>query len=108
MSTSLNLFPLSYLFWNVRQMKRLFYITTSTDCEVKSCQANHLFPQPAAAFRNAYESLKLDSSGTKSVSMLKIWHLIMVCLQVVITITLLFSKLLFAVPRLTELQTVLY
>ncbi|KAL7134184.1 hypothetical protein ABFS83_11G010000 [Erythranthe nasuta] len=33
--------------------------------------------KPAAAFRNAYESLKLDSSGAKSVSMLKIWHLIM-------------------------------
>lgn len=33
--------------------------------------------KPAAAFRNAYDSLKLDSSGTKSVSMLKIWHLIM-------------------------------
>ncbi|KAK6127287.1 hypothetical protein DH2020_038950 [Rehmannia glutinosa] len=33
--------------------------------------------KPAAAFRNAYESLKLDSSGAKSVSMLKIWHLVM-------------------------------
>ncbi|GER57188.1 nuclear pore complex protein nup93 [Striga asiatica] len=33
--------------------------------------------KPAAAFRSAYESLKLDSSGTKSVSMIKIWHLIM-------------------------------
>ncbi|GFP83866.1 nuclear pore complex protein nup93a [Phtheirospermum japonicum] len=33
--------------------------------------------KPAAAFRNAYDSLKLDSSGSKSVSMLKIWHLIM-------------------------------
>lgn len=33
--------------------------------------------KPAAAFKNAYESLKLDSSGAKSVSMLKIWHLIM-------------------------------
>ncbi|KAK4432109.1 Nuclear pore complex protein A [Sesamum alatum] len=33
--------------------------------------------KPAAAFRNAYDSLKLDSSGAKSVSMLKIWHLIM-------------------------------
>ncbi|KAH6819364.1 Nucleoporin interacting component family protein [Perilla frutescens var. frutescens] len=33
--------------------------------------------KPAAAFRNAYESMKLDSSGAKSVSMLKIWHLIM-------------------------------
>ncbi|XP_057770369.1 nuclear pore complex protein NUP93A-like isoform X2 [Salvia miltiorrhiza] len=33
--------------------------------------------KPAAAFKNAYESLKMDSSGSKSVSMLKIWHLIM-------------------------------
>ncbi|PIM99400.1 Cullin [Handroanthus impetiginosus] len=33
--------------------------------------------KPAAAFKNAYESLKLDLSGAKSVSMLKIWHLIM-------------------------------
>ncbi|KAL0428532.1 UNVERIFIED_CONTAM: Nuclear pore complex protein A [Sesamum latifolium] len=33
--------------------------------------------EPAAAFRNVYDSLKLDSSGAKSVSMLKIWHLIM-------------------------------
>ncbi|KAL8467551.1 hypothetical protein ACS0TY_030975 [Phlomoides rotata] len=32
--------------------------------------------KPAAAFRYAYESLRLDSSGAKSVSMLKIWHLI--------------------------------
>ncbi|KAK4392476.1 Nuclear pore complex protein A [Sesamum angolense] len=31
--------------------------------------------KPAAAFN--YDSLKLDSSGAKSVSMLKIWHLIM-------------------------------
>ncbi|KAK6151314.1 hypothetical protein DH2020_013949 [Rehmannia glutinosa] len=36
--------------------------------------------KPAAAFRNAYESLKLDSSGAKSVSMLKIWHLVMAAL----------------------------
>ncbi|KAL6509042.1 Nuclear pore complex protein nup93a [Orobanche gracilis] len=33
--------------------------------------------KPAAAFRNAYDSLKLDSSGAKSVSLLKMWHLIM-------------------------------
>ncbi|KAL6531253.1 Nuclear pore complex protein nup93a [Orobanche hederae] len=33
--------------------------------------------KPAAAFKNAYESLKMDSTGSKSVSMLKIWHLIM-------------------------------
>ncbi|KAL1569392.1 Nuclear pore complex protein nup93a [Salvia divinorum] len=33
--------------------------------------------KPAAAFKSAYESLRMDSSGSKSVSMLKIWHLIM-------------------------------
>lgn len=33
--------------------------------------------KPAAAFGNAYESLKLDTAGSKSVNMLKIWHLVM-------------------------------
>ncbi|KAK3039611.1 LOW QUALITY PROTEIN: hypothetical protein RJ639_027202 [Escallonia herrerae] len=32
--------------------------------------------RPATAFKSAYESLCLDASGGKSVSMLKIWHLI--------------------------------
>ncbi|KAH0462393.1 hypothetical protein IEQ34_009968 [Dendrobium chrysotoxum] len=32
--------------------------------------------KPATAFRNAYESLGLDRSGGKSVTMQKIWHLI--------------------------------
>lgn len=32
--------------------------------------------RPATAFRGAYESLGLDISGTKSVTMHKIWHLI--------------------------------
>lgn len=31
----------------------------------------------ASAFGNAYESLKLDTAGSKSVNMLKIWHLVM-------------------------------
>ncbi|EPS74431.1 hypothetical protein M569_00320 [Genlisea aurea] len=33
--------------------------------------------KPAAGFRNAFEGLKVDSSGTKSVGILKIWHLVM-------------------------------
>ncbi|KAL2464644.1 Nuclear pore complex protein [Forsythia ovata] len=32
--------------------------------------------KPASAFKHAYESLNLDTSGAKSVSMQKIWHLI--------------------------------
>ncbi|KAL8095363.1 hypothetical protein AgCh_036729 [Apium graveolens] len=32
--------------------------------------------KPATAFKSAYESLNLDTSGGKSVSMQKIWHLI--------------------------------
>ncbi|KAK2985810.1 hypothetical protein RJ640_019306 [Escallonia rubra] len=32
--------------------------------------------RPATAFKSAYESLRLDASGGKSVSMQKIWHLI--------------------------------
>ncbi|KAI9110313.1 hypothetical protein K1719_018755 [Acacia pycnantha] len=32
--------------------------------------------KPAAAFKGAYESLNIDASGGKSVSMRKIWHLV--------------------------------
>ncbi|RAL51868.1 hypothetical protein DM860_010586 [Cuscuta australis] len=34
-------------------------------------------PQPATAFKHACESLGLDTSGGKSVSMQKIWHLVL-------------------------------
>ncbi|KAL6534642.1 Nuclear pore complex protein nup93a [Orobanche gracilis] len=44
---------------------------------LNSARLHGLSFKPAAAFRNAYDSLKLDSSGAKSVSMLKLWHLIM-------------------------------
>ncbi|KAL6540528.1 Nuclear pore complex protein nup93a [Orobanche minor] len=44
---------------------------------LNSARLHGLSFKPAAAFRNAYDSLKLDSSGAKSVSMLKMWHLIM-------------------------------
>ncbi|KAE9455900.1 hypothetical protein C3L33_12198, partial [Rhododendron williamsianum] len=37
--------------------------------------------KPATAFKGAYESLGLDASGGKSVTMQKIWHLIQVFLQ---------------------------
>ncbi|XP_022847736.1 nuclear pore complex protein NUP93A-like [Olea europaea var. sylvestris] len=33
--------------------------------------------KPALAFKHAYESLNIDTSGAKSVSMQKIWHLIL-------------------------------
>lgn len=36
--------------------------------------------QPATAFKGAYESLGISTSGGKSVSMQKIWHLIQVWL----------------------------
>ncbi|KAG8367873.1 hypothetical protein BUALT_Bualt16G0117900 [Buddleja alternifolia] len=51
----------------------------SSPFKVKFRSHQLIFPnsQPAAAFKNAYESLGLDSSGAKSVSMLKIWHLVM-------------------------------
>lgn len=35
-------------------------------------------PQPATAFKGAYESLGLHASGGKSVNMQKIWHLLQV------------------------------
>lgn len=76
-----------FLIGRWRKWLPYFYIVASTQCKVKSCQANHFFSQPAAAFKTAYESLKLDLSGAKSVSMLKIWHLIMVCLRVDMAIT---------------------
>lgn len=48
--------------------------------------------QPATAFRNAYNSLELDVSEGKNVSMQKIWHLVQVSsLLVIVSIFLYFS-----------------
>ncbi|XP_051142218.1 nuclear pore complex protein NUP93A [Andrographis paniculata] len=44
---------------------------------LNNARENGVAFKPAAAFKNACDNLKLDGSGAKSVSMMKIWHLIM-------------------------------
>lgn len=56
-----------------------------TGCSGYQCvwllHPHECFMQPAKAFKDAYESLGLQTSGGKSVNMQKIWHLLQVLLN---------------------------
>ncbi|RRT77476.1 hypothetical protein B296_00005378, partial [Ensete ventricosum] len=61
----------------------------------------------AMAFRDAYESMGLDFSGMRSVTMQKIWHLIQVCLCCYLVERVLPAALGGAVGNLEKIQAFL-